>query len=523
MTLSQSFELVNQLLARRAGAYSPLGPLFNPHLEELRAATGLPNGSIPEIIFNAQNQLMGRGRCLVCDKETKLYPSRGGWAKYCSKKCMNSEKSERHQKSEATKNRRGTGIGAPGTRAKAEKTLTEKYGANNPSLINEFVVKRRKTFNDKYNCDSPLSSPEVQQKIRETMAVKYNGTGRSSDIIGQKITQTVRQNVFSNIANKLEQWEIISDAAGLHDSPIHLRHCCGVEIKKYAWAGQHLFHPRCPKCHGSSDPQKKIIEVLDQLGVLYVINDRKLISPKELDIFIPQKRVAIEINGIFFHGERYGKDKHYHLNKSEACAKHDVQLLHFTDYDINNRWSAVENTIKSKLNVLEKIHARKCVVRELLHAEASDFLNKYHMQGNCQAQVRLGLYSHDELVAVMTFGKARFTKHFKYELLRYAAKYAVAGGASKLLSAFRKNHVGSIISYADRRWSMGKMYQTLGFTYLGVSPPGYWYTKDGSIHHRIKFQRHKLNDPSQLSEAQIMQLRGYDRMWDCGSLKYALP
>lgn len=77
----------------------------------------------------------------------------------------------------------------------------------------------------------------------------------------------------------------------------------------------------------------------------------------------------------------------------------------------------------------------------------------------------------------MTFGKSRFNKKYDWELLRYCtlSNFNIIGGASKLLSYFKKNYGGSIITYADKRWSAGNLYKQLGFTQLKDSPPAYWY------------------------------------------------
>ena len=69
----------------------------------------------------------------------------------------------------------------------------------------------------------------------------------------------------------------------------------------------------------------------------------------------------------------------------------------------------------------------------------------------------------------MVFGSSR---HFvgngktKYELIRFCNKINtnVIGGASKLFKYFIKNYnPNEIISYADKRWSNGMLYNILNF------------------------------------------------------------
>jgi len=131
-----------------------------------------------------------------------------------------------------------------------------------------------------------------------------------------------------------------------------------------------------------------------------------------------------------------------------------------------------------------------------------------------------------KLLAIMTFGKSRFSKHAEYELLRYCSlkNHNIVGGASKLLREFQRQYPDkSIISYSKKEFNTGNMYSKLGFKKIHSSSPAYYYTKDYStIHNRVAFQKHKLaslleNYDSNLSEWDNMQNNGYDRIWDCGN------
>ena len=131
----------------------------------------------------------------------------------------------------------------------------------------------------------------------------------------------------------------------------------------------------------------------------------------------------------------------------------------------------------------------------------------------------------------MTFSKPRFNKDWEWELLRFCNKLntTVVGGASKLLKGFiNMYNPKNILSYADRCWSKGKLYENLGFDLIKTSPPNYWVTKN-YLHreHRIKYQKHKLSKildsfDQELTEWENLKANGYDRIWDCGNLVYGL-
>jgi hypothetical protein len=105
----------------------------------------------------------------------------------------------------------------------------------------------------------------------------------------------------------------------------------------------------------------------------------------------------------------------------------------------------------------------------------------------------------------------------------------IVGGASKFISYFKRNfQFDKIITYADMRWSSDStVYDKVGFTLISKTTPNYWYFHPKSVErkHRFNFTKHKLVEmgyDSSLTEWEIMQSIGYDRIWDCGHLKYEM-
>ncbi|HEG0266519.1 TPA: hypothetical protein SB288_001472 [Campylobacter coli] len=122
--------------------------------------------------------------------------------------------------------------------------------------------------------------------------------------------------------------------------------------------------------------------------------------------------------------------------------------------------------IKNKLHKNIKIPARSCVVKQINNKDLKDFLDLNHLQGYCSAVIAYGLYKDSDLAACMTFSKPRFNRAYQYELIRFCVKQGITiqGGASKLFKAFLRDYEPiSVISYANRRFSKGSIYETLGF------------------------------------------------------------
>ena len=88
-----------------------------------------------------------------------------------------------------------------------------------------------------------------------------------------------------------------------------------------------------------------------------------------------------------------------------------------------------------------------------------------------------------------------------------------------------KDHpeIKSVTSYADRRWSKGKLYESIGLSKVHIAEPAYFYIVNGVRENRVKYQKHKLiaagADPNK-TEHEIIKEHGYPRIYDCGTIKY---
>lgn len=262
-----------------------------------------------------------------------------------------------------------------------------------------------------------------------------------------------------------------------------------------------------------------------------ILNNTTILSGLELDIYLPELKLAFEFNGTYYHSDLY-KDKNFHLKKTKECNKQNIKLIHIWDTDWIKKRKIIESLIINQLNqTKEKVYARKCEIKPIKKETSALFLENNHLQGNCISSINLGLYYKDELVSIMTFGKLRknlgnIHKENHYELLRFCNKLNtnVVGGASKLFKYFIKTYNPLyILSYANRDWSQGNLYIKLNMTSLSPTPPGYHWYKSKIRYNRFLFRKDILikqgADPNK-TEYEIMIEKGYYRTWNTGNLKF---
>lgn len=145
-------------------------------------------------------------------------------------------------------------------------------------------------------------------------------------------------------------------------------------------------HHGCPLCAQSgkvSGPEKALREFVESLGFPLEYNKRDVIAPLELDIYIPDKKVAIEYNGNYWHCE-LNKTPTYHLNKYKKCAEKNIRLIQVWEYEWydERKRPIIESIIKSALGVYdEKLNARECELVILPSKEVQSFLDMNNLGG----------------------------------------------------------------------------------------------------------------------------------------------
>jgi len=299
----------------------------------------------------------------------------------------------------------------------------------------------------------------------------------------------------------------------------------------------HKSYLLCDKCYPRvrSAAQTEVAEFIESLGINVVLNTKSVIKNKELDIYLPDYKLAIEYDGLYWHS--LIADNKYHINKSKECEQIGIQLIHIFE----DEWIFKQEIVKSRLlhivnKTHNKIYARKCKIVKLTKKEKDEFLELNHIQGKDISSIYYGLMYDDSIVSLMTFSKPRIISKTKelintFELVRYAShmNYNIVGGASKLLNKFIiENKPSKIISYADRRWTTTikeTVYDKLGFIKVKETVPDYWYIKSQRRLHRFNFAKHrlvKMGYDKNKTESQIMKEIGYGKIYDCGSLKYEM-
>lgn len=389
-------------------------------------------------------------------------------------------------------------------------------------------------------CSKKAISDAVKDRVNNTDEQKAITKQRRSDTMVEKYGHAYNSQ-RPEVKLVLNKNRLPADVQAKLDSKIWLEHeyvtnkRTSVDIAKELgihnstvldYCVKHGFEIRQRACYSMTEVE--VVEFLKSHGFNPKEADRSILTPYELDIYLPDNNLAIEINGLYWHSfvDPTTDQKNKHLWKTTECEKQNIQLLHITDYEWKYNKEIIQSIILSKLGKTTKIHARKCSIKIMNTVEAKTFFGKYHLQGYCAGKYYIGLEFNGDVVEAITVGKNRFGDG--HELIRMASIFntTVVGGVSKLMKYMMTIIDTDLYSYADRQKSTGKGYKSSGFIFVKDTKPGFYWTDGDRIKSRYTSQSNDVKllptyDPA-LTVNQNMEKAGWRQFWDCGSKLYVM-
>ena len=510
-------------------------------------------------LYNDKNFALGM--CPECGKRSKFKSFSKGYRKYCSQQCSNGAIEKIQKYKETCLHNFGVDNAAKDNTVKQKQkdTCLKKYGVETPMQRNEIKEKIKNTNIEKYGTICPLQNEKIKEKIKNTNIEKYGyAYPMQNEFVKQKTKQTNlkkygAENVFQNesIKEKIRQTNIkkyvVEHPMQRNEIKEKTKQTCikkyGVNyilqdenirekikqtnLEKYGVEWYCMTKDCRSNSSNDSKPNREFAKFLDDNYIEY---EREYhLENYSYDFKIND--ILIEINPTITHNSYlniFGNEpmsKEYHSNKTKCAEKHNDKCIHVWDWD--NVFKII-NMLKPK----ETLYARNLELKEVPEKECNEFLNEFHFQNTCKGQtIRIGLHKDNILVQIMTFGKPRYNKNYKLELLRLCSHkdYKIVGGAEKIFKyILDKYKPESIISYCDKSKFNGDVYERLGFERKTVSGQNkHWYNikakrhiTDNLLRQRGFDQLFNTNYGKGTSNEELMLEYGFLPVYDCGQLTF---
>ncbi|APU92762.1 DUF723 domain-containing protein [Salmonella enterica subsp. enterica serovar Anatum] len=370
----------------------------------------------------------------------------------------------------------------------------------------EFITRAREVHGDKYNYsqveyqNSDTNIKIICKKHGEFMQIPFNhlkGHGCPSCGFEQNAKQqTSTAKEFITRAREVHGDRYDYSLVEYEHNKKPVKIICKKHGEFIQIPNNHLTGAGCPSCACIvSKAEQELRELVKQLvphlevqnnvrGLIGEFSvrfkgdkERKIIKNAELDIYIPELRLAIEYNGMYWHDVRT-KGYGYHLGKRQACDRAGIRMMTIWEADWNDerKRPIIIRMLKNALGVRDErtVYARKCYIAPVPQDVYREFMNANHVQGYASAkEAKYGLYERttDELVACMSFKimKNRDQKtlpdgYVLWDMVRYATSCNVPGGRSKLFKFLREEfHMDHVQSFLDADYFTGISYATGGW------------------------------------------------------------
>lgn len=468
-----------------------------------------------EKVYLCLNKINRLPTCLNpnCNKRVKFKNSTLGYLKYCSNKCISSDPNIKKIKEEKSLEKFGTKSPAQSNfiKEKIIKTNQEKWGGNSPMSSKEIQRKSKKTLNKNWGVDNPAKSKEILEKrvesfkknidqykdsYKKTSIEKYgvNHPWKDKEIHKKSVISSRELRLSTTIISISKMlpvnYEIIDICPKTKEASLKCNLNHNFKLSRSFIYGRFKNNSEiCTICNPINS-QKSGSEILlnkfikDHYLGKVIENDRNIIKPFEVDIYLPELKLAIEYNGLWWHSSEY-REYDYHLNKQKIAADSNIKLVTIWEDDWVNKVDIVKSYILNKLGkTVDKIWARKCGIFEISKNESNMFLDKNHFYGGSNSSIRISLKLNEEIVSLMVFKKNR--KGWILERFCNKNNTLVIGSFSKILKYFINRHDPNfIISYSDDMMSDGYIYSKFGFLLDSEITPTYTLLVEKQRIHRL--------------------------------------
>ena len=272
---------------------------------------------------------------------------------------------------------------------KIAETNLRRYGSTTPSGNAKVRVKMHKTNLERYGCKEYGATMDCKVKSRKTCRQKY-GTDyymltRNFESIRKPFISTPEK--YKSLTER--NFKKILENDGMTDNYTYIKydtnvrkhilkcHSCNntFEIGSLLYRKRMNYgHVICTNCNPINKPisiQEK--ELLDFVKSSYngeiIHNDRSAIHPYELDIYLPDLRLAIEYNGNYWHAnpKYYSEDETINIKgteylvseiwkrdrkKLEYCNNKNITLITVWEDDWTNNKNKIKKLVKDFLIIV---------------------------------------------------------------------------------------------------------------------------------------------------------------------------
>ena len=254
-------------------------------------------------------------------------------------------------------------------REKVKTTNVERFGYECNLAAPECIEKKTQTYMEHFGVDHCMKCPEVVEKQLNTFERKYGSRSASNTpraIRRRKARQlklklkairenqrvelvTSIQSISEIILNQTNLWWRCLDCGHVFYGPMvaveneRIVNCPFCEMENRGSVNHSAFEYEIAKFIRESFPELEVYHCDNKVN-------RHIIYPKEIDIWIPEKKIGIECEGVYWHSvefqEKYSDELFNSISeKTQLCEEKGIHLIHI----FQDEWLIDQDEVKEML------------------------------------------------------------------------------------------------------------------------------------------------------------------------------
>jgi hypothetical protein len=290
--------------------------------------------------------------------------------------------------------------------------------------------------------------------------------------------------------------------------------------------------PVCFACHPkSSKGQLELYEFVRSLAPDAVLGERTLLPRHaEIDVYVPSHKLAIEYDGLWWHGSERQSDRLRSQKKMLACTQLGLRFMVVYEDEWEQRSSVVKAMLMHRLGIHQRVlDARKLGVVSVSSKQARAFFDANHLDGHTPARVTYGLAERDGNVVAMASLRRPFHRAHG-NVLELARSCSVAGihirgWLGKLTRVLRgyAHAAGklALVTYVDGRVGTGSGYAAAGWQLVKADTgPRFWWTDYVDRWDRFTY---KADRSRGMTQQQVADEAGVIQLFGCSNSLWRFP
>lgn len=399
------------------------------------------------------------------------------------------------------------------TKRNSVKELSKKY-----DCCEEVVRKRLKELDLKQEEDY------IPKEVLEALYFDRDlGIRSMSKLLG--VTERLIKVSFKKhgIDKKKSQWAHITTEVlkklyvdeGLNVPEIARKFGCDTDIISSRIYSYNLTALRTPEEHAKSiarsykaiSTRSKGEEEIRELFPTEHLNTHDVLG-WELDLWYPEKGVAVEYNGDYWHSRGLGRASR-HIAKTTICEQKGIHLINiferfWRNEDIKPKIINILNNFISK----EKLKRVDGEIKEVSKQEEQEFIRKFNIEKVISSDIAIGTFNKDGFLLNMI---SLNTKTPDFKITRFTTRIGYVEDYKKLINYIKDNmNCRSIEVSCDRRYYHGELFKELGFEFMGNTKAEHTY-----VHNHESISRLTYNKNPE-------KYKSYTKVYDCGRMKLRL-